>query len=107
MAAVLRRTVAPFPHVEVAESGFEEWAAAAPVGSASLVMCAQAWHWLDPQLRRPLTHQLLEPGGTVAIFGHQYGFDDDEMDRALIAAYVAEAPELADYLGRAPGRAGW
>ena len=71
MAAVLR---AKFPQASVAEVSFEEWAA--PAGGVDLIGCALAWHWLDPATRNQRAHAALAPGGTLAVFGHRYGYRD-------------------------------
>src|SRR5436309_2190748 len=42
MARVLRGRL---PQVEVAACRFEDWVP--PVGGVPLLICAQAWHWMD------------------------------------------------------------
>ncbi|MFF1696978.1 class I SAM-dependent methyltransferase [Streptomyces sp. NPDC058257] len=65
LAAVARRNLAPYPraHVEVAE--FEAWAL--PPKPYDLVVCATAFHWLDPAVRVPRMREALRPGGTLAV----------------------------------------
>ena len=65
LAAVARRNLAPYPraHVEVAE--FETWAL--PPEPYDLVVCATAFHWLDPAVRAPKMREALRPGGTFAV----------------------------------------
>jgi SAM-dependent methyltransferase len=102
MAAVLRARFAAAPQVSVAGVRFEDWAAQA-VG-VPLLVCAQAWHWLDAARRCPLVHDALAPGGALAVFGHKYNFADAGLEEALDAAYAEYAPQLraAD---RRPGAA--
>jgi len=64
MAAVARRVLAPFPNVGVITSAFESW----PLPSApfDLIVCATAFHWLDPAIRYVKCAQALRPGGALA-----------------------------------------
>ncbi len=59
-----------------------------------LIYCAQAWHWVDPQIRFALAHDALAPGGVLALFGHNYGFADPAVDEALTEIYRRIAPSL-------------
>lgn len=65
LAAVARRNLAPYPraHAEVAE--FEAWPL--PPEPYDLVVCATAFHWLDPAVRVPKMRQALRAGGTLAV----------------------------------------
>lgn len=65
LAAVARRNLAPHPraHVEVAE--FEAWPL--PPEPYDLVVCATAFHWLDPAVRVPKMREALRVGGTLAV----------------------------------------
>ncbi|WP_344520123.1 class I SAM-dependent methyltransferase [Streptomyces rectiviolaceus] len=65
LAAVARRNLAPYPraHVEVAE--FEAWAL--PPEPYDLVVCATAFHWLDPAVRVPKMRDALRAGGILAV----------------------------------------
>jgi SAM-dependent methyltransferase len=92
MAAVLRLR---HPDVEVVECRFEDWSTSQDAG-VPLVMCAQAWHWVDPARRISLAHRALVPGGVLALFGHEYGFADPPVEAAVHEAYRPHAPELLD-----------
>ncbi len=63
MAAVLRHAV---PNIGIEETGFEGFSA--PPHSYKLVFSAQAWHWVDPASRVAKAHELLLPGGALALF---------------------------------------
>ncbi|MER6537365.1 class I SAM-dependent methyltransferase [Streptomyces sp. 900105755] len=65
MAAVARRQLAPFPRVEVVVSAFEEWEP--PPEPFDAVVCATAFHWLDPAVRLPRAARALRPGGRLGI----------------------------------------
>ncbi len=69
MAAVARRKLARFPRVKVETVRFEDWTA--EDGAFDLVFCAQAWHWLAPEVRYRKAKRLLRPGGTLAVFANR------------------------------------
>ena len=81
MAAVLR---AKFPDVDVHVGTFEQWVP--PQGGVPVLACALAWHWLDPAGRDRRAYDALEPGGTLAVFGHTYGYTDPSLARQVDAA---------------------
>lgn len=86
MAAVARRH-----GIEVEVGDFETWNAADR--SFDLIVCAQAWHWIDPALGVPKAAGVLRSGGTIALF---WNYDDlgTVAQTALDAAYEKHAPEL-------------
>jgi hypothetical protein len=45
-----------------------------------------AWHWLDPATRNPRARRALAPDGTLALFGHHYGYADAGQAAAIRAA---------------------
>ena len=51
--------------VDVVTSAFEDWPL--PPQPFDAVVCATAWHWLDPAVRLDKAVRALRPGGTVAI----------------------------------------
>jgi SAM-dependent methyltransferase len=75
--------------VEIAP--FESWGAGGR--RFDLIICGQAWHWVDPVLGVAKAASLLRHGGTVAVFWNTRQVDDHlqgELDRA----YRRCAPEL-------------
>jgi SAM-dependent methyltransferase len=74
-----------FPQAEVVRTPFEQWTP--PPGGVGLIGCALAWHWLDPQTRNRRAYDALTPGGTLAVFGHTYGYADPaesaDIDRVI------------------------
>jgi SAM-dependent methyltransferase len=92
MAALLRERFAHRPHVTVVEEVFEEWAP--PAVGTDLLYFALSWHWIDPTRRCDLAYAALRPGGTLAIFGHQYGFADPAIEQRISAVYERLAPQL-------------
>ena len=65
MADVARRRLAGFPRVDVQVAEFESWPL--PDEPFDLVVCATAFHWLDPAVRVVKPARALRPGGRLAL----------------------------------------
>ncbi len=99
MAAICRRVTDP-SQVEVVVTGFEGWNAGTPVG---LVICAQAWHWLEPQLRWRRAAEALWPGGAVAALWTFPLWERIPLRAALDEIYAESVPEMAADFPLHPG----
>jgi SAM-dependent methyltransferase len=67
LAAVARRRLAGFPAAEVVTGTFEDWQPDdAPFDA---VVAVSSLHWIDPQRRYSKPHELLRPGGALAVAG--------------------------------------
>jgi SAM-dependent methyltransferase len=84
MAAIAQRHGIP-THV----APFETWDAAGR--TFDRVTCAQAWHWLDPDVSTRKIASLLRPGGRVCLFWN-VGRHPDELAAALRDAYERALP---------------
>jgi SAM-dependent methyltransferase len=91
MAAVLK---VKFPAVRVEVSTFEDWTA--PAGGVDVLACALAWHWLDPATRSRRTRAALAPGGTLAVFGHKYGYADPAVADAIAGVLHSVDKQVLD-----------
>jgi SAM-dependent methyltransferase len=82
LAALARR----FAPVTIAR--FEEWE---PDREYDAVVCAAAWHWLDPEVAPVKAHAALRPGGVLAVVGGHHVFppDADPFFREIQRAYDA------------------
>lgn len=87
MSAVARARGVP---VEIAP--FETWPARER--HFDLVVCGQAWHWIDPAVGPGKARDVLRPNGLLGLFWNFAHFDSDTQ-RARDAAYVDAAPELS------------
>lgn len=65
MAQVARRRLRGFPRVDVRVADFERWEL--PDEPFDLVVCATAFHWIDPAVRLVKTARALRPGGHLAL----------------------------------------
>ena len=88
---------------EVAE--FETWD---PAGRTfDVVTCAQAWHWLDPEVSTEKAASVLRPGARLCLFWN-VGHHPDDLADALHAAYERVWPSdvARGMIGYAANRAG-
>lgn len=75
LAAVARRNLAAFPHVDVIHAAFESWEP--PPGlSFDLVVAATSWHWVDRRVRYRKAWELLRPGGHLAFWSATHVFPE-------------------------------
>ncbi|ALV37699.1 class I SAM-dependent methyltransferase [Streptomyces sp. CdTB01] len=65
MAAVARRRLREHPRAEVRVAEFESWPL--PEEPFDLVVCATAFHWIDPGVRMVKAARALRPGGRLAL----------------------------------------
>ena len=96
MASFARAKVAAFPRVRVLSSTFEDWPLEA--GAFDLIISAQAFHWIAPDVRFVKSAAALRNGGALAIFGNSVLCKRSPLRDALDDAYQRHAPEL----GRTP-----
>ncbi len=68
MAALVRQHLAGCGNVEVEVSTFEQWPDRGR--RFDVLVAASAWHWVDPVVGWPRAHELLHPGGWVALLGN-------------------------------------
>ena len=94
MAAVARRNLAATPGWRVDVSGFEAWSPSPDDGPLDLIVSAQAWHWFDPNVRCRKAHELLRPGGWLALWWNGTAVTDEPGRQAIDAVYERLAPEI-------------
>src|SRR6266581_4152075 len=97
MAALARQRRAAFPNVEVENSTFEEWDDRGR--RFDVLVAASAWHWVDPSIGWRRAHDVLYPGGWMALLGHVVVRRPGEPE-----AY-AETADLHERF--CPGNPGW
>ncbi|MDG4797065.1 class I SAM-dependent methyltransferase [Micromonospora sp. WMMD1082] len=68
MAALARRRLAAFGRVTVERSTFEAWDDRGR--RFDLLVAASSWHWVDPSIGWRRAHDVLRPGGWLALLGH-------------------------------------
>jgi SAM-dependent methyltransferase len=92
MAAVARRNLAGDPQVEIEQIDFESWQHRSKVKA---LVCAQAWHWIDPRLRYVRAGQALQSGGVLAAIWTLPVWEANPLREALCDAYNRTAPYMA------------
>jgi SAM-dependent methyltransferase len=97
MAALARQRLATFPNVAVETSMFEDWDDRDARFDA--VVSASAWHWIDPSIGWQRAHDLLYPGGWMALLGNVV------VRRAGVPEVYAETADLHERFS--PGNPGW
>ncbi|MBC9714788.1 class I SAM-dependent methyltransferase [Streptomyces sp. TRM66268-LWL] len=68
MAELARRRLASFRTVDVETSTFEEWDDRGR--RFDVLVAASSWHWVDPSISWQRAHDVLRPGGWMALLGH-------------------------------------
>ncbi|MEU8876017.1 class I SAM-dependent methyltransferase [Streptomyces javensis] len=68
LAALARQRLAAFPDVQVETSTFEEWDDRGARFDA--LVAASSWHWVDPSIGWRRAHDVLRPGGRLALLGN-------------------------------------
>jgi SAM-dependent methyltransferase len=68
IAALARRRLAAFRNVAVETSPFEEWDDRGRRFDA--LVAASSWHWVDPSTGWRRAHEVLRPGGSMALLGN-------------------------------------
>jgi SAM-dependent methyltransferase len=109
MAGILAASCAGYYGVTVVVSPFEDYVPAEPAG---LLFSAQAWHWMDPEVRWAHAAAALAPGGSLALFWNNDRIADQRVQAEVTAVHEALTPHIQwdtdavpedELLGRWPG----
>jgi SAM-dependent methyltransferase len=94
LATVARQNCTAYPQVEIQTMAFEAW----PLQERAfdLVISAQAFHWIPPEIGYPKVHRALKKSGAMALFWNQYPEPKTEFFQALAEVYRAKAPQLVN-----------
>jgi SAM-dependent methyltransferase len=68
MAALARRRLAALRNVDVETSRFEDWDERG--ARFDVLVAASSWHWVDPSIGWRRAHDVLRPGGWMALIGN-------------------------------------
>lgn len=102
LATMLKEKCSPYPGITVDIVPFENWEPQEEI-RFNLVYSAQAFHWLDPELKYQKCHDLLAPNGHLALFW----YDDGEQQcgawpeiKALLGRYIPDFNKSINSAGR-------
>jgi hypothetical protein len=87
--------------VTFAEGEFER--SEVPGGAFRLVFSAQAWHWIEPEVRYVRARHALAAGGALAAFWNQAAWPRSELREAMLGAYERSGAELIAHGPMYPG----
>jgi hypothetical protein len=87
-----------YPKVRVHNTSFEDWHLEA--GAYDLVLSAEAFHWIPPDIAYPKAARALNDAGSLALFWIIYQEPDTGLFRAIDQVYRQQAPQL-DNLNKA------
>lgn len=93
VADFARQKLSAFPRVEVVQSTFEAWSI--EPGAFDLVVSAQAFHWVEPELRFAKAADALTRSGVLAVVGNAHDSEQSAIRDAVDAVYARHAPTLA------------
>jgi len=96
MAALARDKFADHPNITIEEVTFEDW----PLQPEAfdLLISAQAYHWVSPEVRWVKAAAALRAGAPIAIFGNEAAGSDPDLRDEFELAYAEHAPALAPRL---------
>lgn len=91
LAQLAANKLRPFPLVQVIQHEFESWPL--PPQPFDLILSAEAFHWIVPEVGIPKMAQALVSGGMAALFWSVMERMDTPLHRAIAAAYAETASE--------------
>ena len=97
LAALARQRLAAFRNVEIENSAFEQWDDGGR--RFDVLVAASSWHWVDPAVGWRRAHDVLRPGGWMALLGHVVVRRPDEPE------VYAETADLHERFS--PSNPGW
>lgn len=96
LATLAAEKCRPYPAVTIRNVAFEDW----PLEERAfdLVLSAQAFHWIDPEIGFPKAAAALKEGGSLALWGIHTPGGDTPFRRAATEVHRRVAPQLLEHL---------
>jgi SAM-dependent methyltransferase len=96
MAALAAENCRIYPNIKVENISFEDWPLQAR--TFDLVISAQAFHWIPPEVGLPKVAAALRTSGSLALFWNHYPAPEGALFQSIQEVYQEEAPDLASPL---------
>ncbi len=96
LAQLAANKLRAFPNVQVIQHEFESWEL--PAQPFELVISAEAFHWIVPEIGIPKVARALIPGGMVALFWSVTERLNTPLHQAIASAYAEVAPDWVNPL---------
>jgi SAM-dependent methyltransferase len=92
LAALARENCRPYPRVEIRHTSFEDW----PLEERAfdLLLSAQAWHWIPPEVGYTKAAAALKDTGALALAWNHSPRPDTPLFRAIQQVYRQRAPHM-------------
>ena len=94
LADILIQKCSCFPNVDIDINTFEQWIPPKNV-KFDLIFCAQAFNWIDPEIRYRKSYQLLKDDGYLVLFW--YGGANDSWESDIVASGLFLEPQTFNY----------
>lgn len=92
LVRLAQANLARYPNVVVHHAAFESWETS--TRAYDLIMSAQAFHWIPPEIGYRKCLQLMKPEGSLALVWNLYRPSQDPVHDELQQIYARLAPEL-------------
>ncbi len=93
LAALAVENCRPYPSVEIENISFEDWPLQRE--AFALVISAQAFHWIPPEIGYAKAAASLKDSGSIALFWNHNPYTSTAFSQALDEVYRNDAPEIA------------
>lgn len=92
LAALATRNCGAYPGVEIRNSSFEDWEM--EEAAFDLVVSADAFHWIPPEVGYPKAARALKDSGSIALFWNAPVDPGTDWSKAIDDVYQRRAPGL-------------
>jgi SAM-dependent methyltransferase len=93
LVALAREHCRPYPHVEVRQMAFEDWPLEAR--AFDLLISAQAWHWIPPEVGYAKAAAALKDTGALALFWNHSPRPETPLFYEIDRVYRERAPQMS------------
>ena len=97
---LVRSNCASYPQVEAHQTSFEQWHPDS-MQPYDAVLCANAFHWLEPEIKYAKISEILKNDGHLVLLWNLTPEPDYEIYKRLEEVYAEHAPSLVRYEGKA------